>query len=40
MDVALAPGAFKALRGHGGIRTTPLTSGTLRVGSATLTLLD
>ncbi|MGW6278364.1 molybdenum cofactor biosysynthesis protein [Kribbella sp. NPDC055071] len=40
MDVALAPGAFKALRGHGGIRTTPLTSGMLRVGAATLTVLD
>ena len=32
MDVALAPGAFKALRGHGGMRCEPLTSGTLRLG--------
>jgi hypothetical protein len=34
MDVVLAPGAFQDLR------TTPLTSGTLRLGPATLTLLD
>jgi hypothetical protein len=40
MDTVVAPGAFKALRGHGGIRTTPLTSGFLTVGPATLTLLD
>ncbi len=40
MDTVLAPGAFKALRGHGGIRTTPLTSGHLRLGPATLTLLE
>ncbi|HEY3556390.1 MAG TPA: MOSC domain-containing protein [Kribbella sp.] len=39
MDTVLAPGAMKALRGHGGIRATPLTSGTLRLGPATLTLL-
>lgn len=40
MDVVLAPGAFRALRGHGGIRTTPLTSGTIHLGPGTLTLLD
>ncbi|WP_202867265.1 MOSC domain-containing protein [Kribbella pittospori] len=40
MDVVLAPGAMKALRGHGGVRTTPLSDGTLRLGAATLTLLD
>jgi hypothetical protein len=39
MDQVLAPGAFKALRGHGGIRCTPLTSGTLHLGPATLTTL-
>jgi MOSC domain-containing protein YiiM len=39
MDVVLAPGAMKALRGHGGVRTTPLTSGTLRLGPGVLTLL-
>ena len=32
MDVALAPGAHKALRGHGGMRCEPLTSGTLTLG--------
>ncbi|HWD80842.1 MAG TPA: MOSC domain-containing protein, partial [Kribbella sp.] len=37
MDKVLAPGAMKALRKHGGIRATPLTSGTLRLGPATLT---
>jgi hypothetical protein len=40
MDTVLGPGAFKGLRGHGGIRTTPLTSGLLKVGPATLTLHD
>ncbi|WP_460665854.1 molybdenum cofactor biosysynthesis protein [Kribbella swartbergensis] len=40
MDTVLAPGAFKNLRGHAGIRTTPLTSGTLAVGPASLVLLD
>jgi MOSC domain-containing protein YiiM len=40
MDEVLAPGAMKALRAHGGIRTTPLTSGTLRLGPAELTVLD
>jgi MOSC domain-containing protein YiiM len=39
MDVVLAPGAFRALRGRGGVRTTPLTSGTLQLGPAVLTLL-
>jgi MOSC domain-containing protein YiiM len=37
MDQVLAPGAFKALRSHGGIRCEPLTSGSLRLGPATLT---
>lgn len=36
MDVALAPGAHKALLRRGGIRTEPLTSGVLRVGPALL----
>ncbi|HEY9338972.1 MAG TPA: MOSC domain-containing protein [Kribbella sp.] len=40
MDEVLAPGAMKALRGRGGIRATPLTSGVLRLGPAELTLLD
>ncbi|MCU1412581.1 MAG: molybdenum cofactor biosysynthesis protein [Rhodoglobus sp.] len=34
MDVALAPGAFRALRGRGGMRCEPLTSGTLHLGPA------
>lgn len=38
MDVVLAPGAFKALRGRGGIRCEPLDSGILCVGPATLTV--
>jgi len=36
MDVVLAPGAFRALRGRGGMRCEPLSSGVLRVGPALL----
>jgi hypothetical protein len=36
MDWALAPGARDLLRGRGGLRATPVTSGTLRVGPAVL----
>jgi len=36
MNTVLAPGAHKALRGRGGIRSTPTTSGTLRLGRAVL----
>jgi hypothetical protein len=32
MDVAIRPGAWRALRGKGGVRCTPLNDGTLRVG--------
>ncbi len=32
MDVSVGPGAFKALRGKGGIRCVPLNDGTLSVG--------
>ena len=32
MDVTIGPGAFRALRGKGGIRCTPLNDGILRVG--------
>jgi hypothetical protein len=39
MDTVLAPGAFKALRGHAGVRTTPLTSGTVHLGPAILTVV-
>ncbi len=40
MDVTVGPGAFRGLRGHGGVRCTPLADGTLRVGPARLTVLD
>jgi MOSC domain-containing protein YiiM len=36
MDVVLADGAFRALRGHGGMRCEPLSDGTLTVGTATV----
>jgi MOSC domain-containing protein YiiM len=36
MDVMLAPGAHKALRGKGGLRCEPLTSGELTRGPAIL----
>jgi hypothetical protein len=36
MDWALAPGARDLLRGRGGLRATPLTSGRLRVGPVVL----
>lgn len=36
MNVVLAEGAHKALRGRGGVRVEPLSSGTLRVGPAVL----
>ncbi|MGN6301889.1 MAG: hypothetical protein ACTHN8_12455 [Angustibacter sp.] len=36
MDDRLAPGARDALRGRGGLRTLPTTSGILRVGPAVL----
>jgi MOSC domain-containing protein YiiM len=32
MDVTMGPGAWRALRGKGGIRCTPLNDGVLRVG--------
>ncbi|GIF21928.1 MOSC domain-containing protein YiiM [Actinoplanes tereljensis] len=35
MDVTIGPGAWKALRGKGGIRCTPLDDGILRVGPLT-----
>ncbi|HSK57870.1 MAG TPA: hypothetical protein VK935_02335 [Actinomycetospora sp.] len=36
MDVVLAPGAHAALRGRAGVRCAALSSGTLRVGPATV----
>jgi MOSC domain-containing protein YiiM len=38
MDVSLAPGAFKAMRRRGGVRTAPLTNGVLHLGPARLIL--
>ena len=34
MDVEVAPGAFRALRGAGGVRCSPLDDGVLRTGPA------
>jgi MOSC domain-containing protein YiiM len=36
MDVVLAPGAFRAMRGRGGVRCEPLDDGVLRLGPARL----
>ncbi|WP_290801423.1 MOSC domain-containing protein [Herbiconiux sp.] len=36
MDVVLAPGAHKALRGRGGMRCEPLSDGILTLGAAVL----
>jgi hypothetical protein len=38
MDVTIGPGAWKSLRGKGGIRCTPLDDGVLRVGPVTATV--
>jgi MOSC domain-containing protein YiiM len=38
MDVAIGPGAWRALRGKGGVRCRPLNDGTLRVGPVTVTV--
>lgn len=39
MDVVLAPGAFQALRGRGGVRCEPL-DGVLRLGPARLRIVE
>jgi hypothetical protein len=36
MDIVLAPGAHRALRGRGGLRCEPLSTGVLRVGPVRL----
>ena len=36
MDVSVGPGAWKAMRGKGGVRCTPLNDGVLRVGPVTV----
>ena len=40
MDAVIAPGAFKALRGKGGIRCVPLDDGVLRAGKAALAIVS
>ncbi|MFI5610683.1 molybdenum cofactor biosysynthesis protein [Amycolatopsis sp. NPDC051903] len=40
MDVSVAPGAFRGLRGRGGVRCVPLDDGVLRLGPAELTVLE
>ncbi|MEJ2860092.1 MOSC domain-containing protein [Actinomycetospora flava] len=40
MDLVLAPGAHAALRGRAGVRCAALSTGTLRVGPATVTVPD
>lgn len=40
MDTVLAPGAHAALRGRAGVRCAALSSGTLHVGPATVTVDD
>jgi len=39
MDVTVGPGAWKAMRGKGGVRCTPLDDGILRVGPVTAEVL-
>ncbi|KQO82384.1 molybdenum cofactor biosysynthesis protein [Frigoribacterium sp. Leaf263] len=38
MDVVLAPGAFRAMRGRGGVRCEPLSDGALTLGPAVLSV--
>ncbi|MEV0128729.1 molybdenum cofactor biosysynthesis protein [Dactylosporangium sp. NPDC050688] len=38
MDVTVGPGAWKALRGKGGVRCEPLDDGVLRVGPVAVTV--
>ncbi|AEV86342.1 molybdenum cofactor biosysynthesis protein [Actinoplanes sp. SE50] len=38
MDVTIGPGAWKALRGRGGVRCVPLNDGILRVGPLSATI--
>ncbi|WP_433825530.1 molybdenum cofactor biosysynthesis protein [Actinoplanes sp. CA-015351] len=39
MDVTIGPGAWRALRGKGGIRCVPLNDGVLRIGPVTASVL-
>ncbi|CCH30766.1 MOSC domain-containing protein [Actinosynnema sp. NPDC047251] len=38
MDAVIAPGAFRAMRGRGGVRCVPLDDGVLRLGPVTVTV--
>lgn len=38
MDATIGPGAWKAMRGKGGVRCTPLNDGTLRLGPVVYTV--
>ena len=40
MDATIGPGAWRALRGRGGIRCTPLDDGVLRVGPVSATVTE
>jgi MOSC domain-containing protein YiiM len=40
MDLAVGPGAWRSLRGKGGIRCRPLNDGALRVGPVSVTIAD
>ncbi|WP_330276850.1 molybdenum cofactor biosysynthesis protein [Lentzea sp. NBC_00516] len=40
MDQVIAPGAFRALRGKGGIRCVPLDDGVLRTGKSTVVIVS
>ncbi len=40
LDATIGPGAWRALRGHGGIRCAPLDDGILRIGPVRATVED
>lgn len=40
MDATIGPGAWRALRGKGGVRCTPLNDGVLKVGPVQVELLE
>ncbi|MDI1462746.1 molybdenum cofactor biosysynthesis protein [Catellatospora sp. KI3] len=40
MDAVIGPGAWRALRGRGGVRCTPLDDGVLRVGPVRVVVTD
>ncbi|WP_285641558.1 MOSC domain-containing protein [Lentzea sp. NBRC 102530] len=40
MDQVIAPGAFKGLRGRGGVRCVPLDDGVLRTGKSILVVVS